>query len=539
MMDYLLTCTLISLCVLLTLKGLKNAPARLNFYLLMITLVCWFVPWQYFSQLPFFEGTERYTLNVAQLIPEAKELTPNTAQIANTGGELQSELSIWQSIPSLSTVFIVLVSTGFGLFLVRLSLYIKFIINLYTYSKPSPEFENINNRYPIRLTTHTGPAFATGLIKPVIWLESSMINREELNSVIQHEVTHLEQGDIYWTWLICFIESVFWWNPICLKLTGLAREQLELSCDELCMQKLKGKYQLDLASLLLQEQTGQRSHNFFTPPLLNIAHSKSFNIQRIKMLNKEKTMKSKYLVMVAAAMSFSALTAAQIVDGNTDNEQQSNNTYQAAVKSEEYNQQLAQLLQSAAGAKSDNPELLNEAAQGIQKWYLNRNKLTGFEEHEIKLQSFRLLENVYSKLHKYEDILSAYERWYEPSSNPPFFLKNSLATAYIQLGRYELAVAELEGLSKQLNGKLHVGSADNLALAYIYLADYDKALKTLAQVGAKDDVYGNILRYYVYDKQNNRKKMDELKSKIPEVFAVSPALLPRMGIPDSQLLSLL
>ncbi|MDO6546260.1 M56 family metallopeptidase [Pseudoalteromonas carrageenovora] len=538
MTDYLLTCTLISLCILLTVKGLKNAPARLNFYILMTALACWFVPWQYFSQLPLFEGTNRYTFNVAQLIPDVKALIPNAEQVA-TKDELQSDMDIWHLLPSLSNVFMVLVLAGFGLFLLRMGLYVKLIKNLYINSKPSPELKHIKNQYPIRLTTHTEPAFATGLIKPVIWLESSMMNREELNSVIQHEVTHLQQGDIYWTWLICFIESVFWWNPICSKLTGLAREQLELSCDELCMQKLKGKYQLDLASLLLQKQSAKSSPNFFTPPLLNIAHSKSFNIQRIKMLNKEKTMKSKYLVMVAAAMSFSALAAAQIVDGTTSSKQQSSKTSQVPVKSEAYNQQLAQLLKSAAGAKSDNSELLTQAAQGIQQWHLNRDKLAGFEEAEIKLQSFRLLNHVYSKLEQYEDILSAYEKWYEPGSNPPYFLKNSLATAYIQLGRYELAVVELEDLSKQLDGKLHAGSADNLALAYIYLADYDKALKTLDQVDAKDDVYGNILKYYVYDKQNNRKKMNEIKSKIPDVFAVTPALLPQTGVPGSQLLRML
>ena len=61
MTDYLLTCTLISLCILLTVKGLKNAPARLNFYILMTALVCWFVPWQYFSQLSLFEVANRYT----------------------------------------------------------------------------------------------------------------------------------------------------------------------------------------------------------------------------------------------------------------------------------------------------------------------------------------------------------------------------------------------------------------------------------------------------------------------------------------------
>ncbi len=33
--------------------------------------------------------------------------------------------------------------------------------------------------------------------------------------------------------------------------------------------------------------------------------------------------------------------------------------------------------------------------------------------------------------------------------------------------------------------------------------------------------------------------MDEIKSKIPEVFAVTPALLPQSGVPGSQLLRLL
>ena len=80
MTDYLFTSTLISLCILLTVKRLKNAPARLNFYLLMIALACWFVPWQYLSQLAFFEGAERYTFNVAQIVPDIKVLILDTLQ---------------------------------------------------------------------------------------------------------------------------------------------------------------------------------------------------------------------------------------------------------------------------------------------------------------------------------------------------------------------------------------------------------------------------------------------------------------------------
>ena len=50
------------------------------------------------------------------------------------------------------------------------------------------------------------------------------------------------------------------------------------------------------------------------------------------MLNKEKTMKSKHIVMALAALSFSALAAAQIVDENPKDEQHSAQKQPAARK---------------------------------------------------------------------------------------------------------------------------------------------------------------------------------------------------------------
>jgi len=126
MTDYLFTSTLISLCILLTVKGLKNAPARLNFYLLMIALACWFVPWQYLSQLSFFEGSERYTLNVGQIVPDIKVSIPDTLHttIPNT---LLDKKSMWDFVPSISNIFIILLVSGCGLFLLRMGLYVKLI----------------------------------------------------------------------------------------------------------------------------------------------------------------------------------------------------------------------------------------------------------------------------------------------------------------------------------------------------------------------------------------------------------------------------
>ena len=146
------------------------------------------------------------------------------------------------------------------------------------------------------------------------------------------------------------------------------------------------------------------------------------------------------------------------------------------------------------------------------------------------------MSHIYHKLGQYQDVLDAYEKWYAPGSNPEYFLKNVLATTYMQMGRNELAINELESLSDILDGKLQPGSLMNLARAYIEVADYDKAMDLLNSENAGDNTYTNILRYYVYDQQNNRQKADELKAKIPTPFAVTPAKLPQISIPGSPLL---
>ncbi|GAA63037.1 hypothetical protein P20311_0812 [Pseudoalteromonas sp. BSi20311] len=262
MMDYFVTCTIISVCCLLASLGMKSAPSRLNFYVIMLALIAWFVPWQYFSQLPLFESTSQYTVNVAEFSFLNTLIAPTDAQVITSESSIIAPVS-W--LPSLNHIFSVLLFSGIGLFTLRVAMYVKLVKNLKANSSLYSTSKRANCIYPIRFTSIGGPAFATGLVNPVIWLTPDMKNREELNSVIEHELTHLQQGDIYWTWLICAIESVFWWNPICLKLARLAKEQLELSCDEKCMRKLKGKYQLDLASLLLSEHEKKSKNNFFTP----------------------------------------------------------------------------------------------------------------------------------------------------------------------------------------------------------------------------------------------------------------------------------
>ena len=230
------------------------------------------------------------------------------------------------------------------------------------------------------------PAITTGPLQHTIWLDFKMKGRPELDSVIEHELTHIKHKDTYWLWLICATESVFFWNPLCLLLANLARQQIELSCDESCMEKLSDKYRYDLASLLLSEHQYRYEHASLGHSVLAVSHSKSFNIQRVKTLNKEKKMKLSHLMIITAALSCSALAANQIV---SEKQVTQGASKQKSEKSARYQQQLRELLAGAKGAKSNDETQLKAAVSHILNWHSNRGSLNGFEELDIKVKSCR------------------------------------------------------------------------------------------------------------------------------------------------------
>ena len=54
MTDYILTNIIISLLALLIIKGLTNAPARIGFYVAVIALAAWFMPWYLLPEVSMY-----------------------------------------------------------------------------------------------------------------------------------------------------------------------------------------------------------------------------------------------------------------------------------------------------------------------------------------------------------------------------------------------------------------------------------------------------------------------------------------------------
>jgi len=154
----------------------------------------------------------------------------------------------------------------------------------------------------IRRIKSLSPGMATGLTKPIIWLDSDQYDAEKIRTIVLHELTHIRQHDPYWLWAITLIQRLFWWNPLIGFTANYARQQIELSCDEQCKKHLpEGSYQLQLIKLTLQ--VNKQQHALKMPAVLLMSGTPAFNLQRINKLNEEHKMKKRYVLVMASLLS--------------------------------------------------------------------------------------------------------------------------------------------------------------------------------------------------------------------------------------------
>lgn len=534
MMDYLITNLTISVSLLLAVWLLKNAPARISFYLLMLALCSWFMPWQLMPdfmpgemQLDPFIGMEAINLQTA-LLP-----------LQNTEAAIQSGTAEQHWLMQLTWGWLVIAAfiPGTLLFLYRLWNYQWMLRQLQQHAVDDQRLSSLSQPYPVKVTRLNTAAIATGIFKPTIWLDPQLLTRPELKSVLLHESTHLQQGDLGWLWLICLAESLFWWNPVCTLLAVKARQAQELSCDERCFALLQQQYQFDLASLLLKPLSGSAPKSRSAGPMLAMVNSPDFNMQRVKMLNKEKVMKIQHLLTMMAAVSISTFAAAHISEHQTAATGKTTASAELSKFSANYQIQKEALLQGAARAKSKDPAELKQVVANIYAWHHSRLPLEAREEQMLKLNAFTLLAHVQHKLGQYQEIITAFESWYPPGTVVPYFLRNITANSYLKLNNPDLALKELAILQRETNNNLKPGSLYMLALLHAQKADYAQALTTLAHAGMTDNNGSNLLKYYIYSQQNDLVQLEQIKARLPKEIASKAAFLPDAGFPGSPLLA--
>jgi beta-lactamase regulating signal transducer with metallopeptidase domain len=520
MSTYLIINLLITLLSGLSLFLLTDAPARSRFHVGVFTLSCWLVPWPHLQlaadissvYLPF-----NIVFELKNIVPELTQIEQNLAPRAATP---LSHFS-WLSIDVLTQWFWPLS------LLIGLSLFSRNLFSFFLLQRQWQQNSKPNNALwhqagfkaqhcDIRTMHDCAPGMATGLLKPVIWLNQQQQNSNTLHTILLHELTHIRQHDPLWLSLLNLLSCLLWWNPIAHWLCRYSAQQIELSCDEQCQQLLpRGRYQQHLIELTLW--ANQQRKKLSTPAkksmpmILEMSSTKAFNLQRIQHLNKETPMKLRYSIVLAALLSTTVgigLSNAKVNQLTTDSQSSEPDPISQAFKLiavQDYQGASTML----AGMVSNIDQYSSE--QQFDIWYFSAVSLSQQQDHshdpEVlnlfdkafelasaanQLQRSRALQTATALALTYEQrekLFSYVQLWETLGTDIPLETRFYVAVAHYQLQQFDQAINQLESLITEA--------------------------ETQGQ-DAKDNWFGLLVASYI--NQNNYPKAYELQQKTEALY---------------------
>jgi len=116
---------------------------------------------------------------------------------------------------------------------------------------------SVSLRENIRLADEIVSPFVMGLIRPQIYLPSSLEERER-DYIILHEQHHIRRLDHIVKALAFAALCIHWFNPLVWLAFVLAGKDMEMSCDEAVIRKLGDSVRADYSASLLGLATGRR-----------------------------------------------------------------------------------------------------------------------------------------------------------------------------------------------------------------------------------------------------------------------------------------
>lgn len=135
----------------------------------------------------------------------------------------------------------------------------------------------------VRVVADSEAAAATGVLRPTLWI-GERLTGEALRTALVHEYCHVRALDPLWLILIRLLKRAYCWNPLVLVLARQADLWIEAACDDRCARLLgRRRYRQTLARLILSAQ--RPPHGAAT--LLGAA---SGNLRRLDLLGRKAEM---------------------------------------------------------------------------------------------------------------------------------------------------------------------------------------------------------------------------------------------------------
>lgn len=223
-------------------------------------------------------------------------------------------------------------------------------------------------RENIYLSDYVPTPFVTGVIRPRIYLPSSL-QEKEMDYIILHERTHIRRGDHIIRMLSFFTLTVYWFHPLIWAAYYLSGKDMEMSCDEAVMRKTGQDIRADYSTSLLNLATG-RFFSGGTPLAFGEGDTRT-RIKNVMLWRRPKP--------VAVGIALAAVAAAAVVLGTDPKTVDAGNGEpgQTAAK----NRELWQAADAWAKAvcNRDGTTIANLSTQQARENLINEELLSGEE----------------------------------------------------------------------------------------------------------------------------------------------------------------
>jgi len=226
--------------------------------------------------------------------------------------------------------------------------------------------QNLKRSVQVRFLDKISTPMTYGIFRPVILFpkNTDWQNKDQLQYVLTHEITHIRRFDILTKWLLTAALCIHWFNPLVWVMYILANRDIEVSCDEAVVwtfgETKKSAYAMALIGL------EENRHTF--SPLFNSFAKNSIKerINAIMKLKKRSVMNMALAVVLVSAMVIGTLiVSAQTNEYNPDAVTQSDASYISEETIAELEIQLATLRENTEALVASGTFTLEEITEVI------------------------------------------------------------------------------------------------------------------------------------------------------------------------------
>lgn len=254
------------LCVLLRLirPALRNkVPKAFTYYIWLAVLLRFLVPVGYGIHLPEPPQPVREAVTQETQLPHQAEVqsTPVTQPTEQAPAEQDETPEPSAPVFSLTGVLFVLwLAVGACFFCWHMAAYALFSHRIRASLTPPPAetlalFRQLEHsrRVGLACSSQVDTPMLMGFFHPVVVLPQRglLFNGPALSSVLRHELTHHQRGDLFYKWLVTLVTSLHWFNPLVHWMGRQIALDCELACDEAVIRSMDPAQRMDYGDMLL------------------------------------------------------------------------------------------------------------------------------------------------------------------------------------------------------------------------------------------------------------------------------------------------